>query len=182
MNLKQKFGIIKKFIRRIFSYLNSLHPKYNLSLDHDFYDFESKEIIYFFKVFGDHSFVQFTFDDIKNDMNILQNIAPFDLIKIVEQETIHRQKRNLIKIKEHLRNNQYKIIDNLITTVLSGDEICENVILMNRMEHMDLYKIAYNTGFIRGRSFAKTLSKEIQERKSADNPVKLELVGRKFQN
>lgn len=177
MNQERRFGRMKKFFHKIFSYFDSLHPKYHLSLDNDFYDFENKKIIYCFKVFGDHSFVQFNFEDIKKNKSVLQNISPCDLIRIVNQEAVHNQKRNQLKIKEHLRNNLYTISDEFSSGVLSGDEVCDNMLLISRMDNADLYKIAYNTGFIRGRNFAKTLSKEMRVKPCDNNLIKFELVG-----
>ncbi len=174
MYLRRKFGIVHKFINKLILYFKNLNPKYQFSLDEDFYDFESKKMIYCFKVYGDHSFVRFCFDDIKNDKAVLQNINPVDLIKIVNQETICNQKRNLLKINEHLRNNHYQIKDDSTIGILSGEEICDNIILIERMNNLDLYKIAYNTGFISGRNFTKNLFREMTEDK--DNIVKLELV------
>lgn len=95
---------------------------------------------------------------------------------ILNQQAIHSQQKSVTKIKEHLRNNQYKIGDDLTTGVLSGDEICDNIILIGKMNSLDLYKITYNTSFIRGRSFTKSLSKQINESSRVNNIVKLELV------
>jgi hypothetical protein len=116
-------------------------------------------IIYRFKVFGEHTFIKLSFDDIKNDRNLLYNIHPNDLIQITIDNYINRQQKSTLKIAEILRDNKYKIFDSEIEEIISGDDICDNIAILNKMNNIDLYKVAYNTGFIHGKSVARKIIK-----------------------
>ncbi|KAF3998409.1 hypothetical protein [Glaciimonas immobilis] len=58
---------------------------------------------------------------------------------------------NAYKIKEILRNNFYKISNNATEEIYSGDYICKNIDIFNHLSVSDICKIAYITGFNKGR-------------------------------
>src|ERR1700733_11872957 len=124
------YGIVKKLFDLIRVIFKKINPRYQLSLDNSFYDLNIKNYIYCFKVFGDHSFVKLGFDQIKDNKAMLYNINPYDLIKIISQESIYSQKKSMLKIAESLRDNQYKITDGINTSIFSGEEICDNINLI----------------------------------------------------
>lgn len=66
----------------------------------------------------------------------------------------------MLCIAEILRDNRYKLSDSSADEILSGDEICDNILLMEKIKNIDLYKIAYNTGFNHGRQLAREISKK----------------------
>jgi len=151
-------------------------PRYNLSLDHYEFDIKQKKIIYRFKVFGDHTFVTFDFASIKGEPSIITNINPIDLIKIVIQEQKQLQMSSLLNIKELLRDNNYKMTDGHIEEIFSGDEICDNPLLFERIRPIDFYKIVYSTGFRHGREVSKSVSKQSKSINSLDNIIHIRVA------
>lgn len=171
MSIKQKFGRIFKKLKNIFT---QLQPRYQLSLDSNTYDLNSKQFKYIFKAYGEHSFVTITFNEIKNNDQLLYNIHPKDLITISINENIYNQKKSMLRISEILRDNKFLITDNDSYQIFDGDEICDNALLIERINNIDLYKIAYNTGFCRGRSLTKMVKSQCAE--PVNNLVNLNVV------
>jgi hypothetical protein len=162
---------------RILHFLKNIKPRYLLSLDSQFYNISQRKIVYRFKVFGEHTFPKFTFDDIKNDNNILHDIHPTDLMKITVDNYVVSQKNSLLSISEILRENKYKLTTNESEAILSGDEICENILLIEKIKNIDLYKIAYNTGFNHGRQLAREISKKTSIKDNySDNVLTLQII------
>ena len=157
-----------------------IRPRYLLSLDSQFYSLQKKAIVYRFKVFGEHTFPKFTFDDIRNDKQILCDIHPSDLLKISTEEYIASQKESMLNVSEILRDNKYKLSDNDSEQVFSGDEICDNILLIEKIKNIDLYKIAYNTGFNHGRQLAREITEKVNDSmlESNVNVISLQLVER----
>ena len=151
------------FIDRALRFFKKIKPRYLLSLDSSFYSLSKKSIVYRFKVFGEHTFPRFTFDDIKNDKNLLYDIHPVDLMRITIDNYLTSQKKSMLNISEILRDNRYKLSDSSAEEILSGDEICDNILLIEKIKNIDLYKIAYNTGFNHGRQLAKEIRKKASE-------------------
>lgn len=182
MSQIQKFGMVKKFIHFLRALIHSLKPRYNLSLDSYSYDINHKKIIYFFKVFGDHSFVKFGFDDIQNCKDLLFSINPSDLITIATKEQLQAQKKLMVRVTELLRDNKYKISDGTIDEIFSGDEICDNPSLMERISNLDLYKISYNTGFSHGRALEKIVREKLDDDYEPTNIIKMNTLSSAHNN
>ncbi len=155
-----KYGNTMKLFSTILNYIRKIKPRYFLSLDSHFYNLSKKSIVYRFKIFGEHTFPKFTFEDIINDKNLLYDIHPVDLMKITIDNYVDSQKKSLLNISEILRDNKYKLSDGNTEEILSGDEICDNILLIEKIKNMDLYKIAYNTGFNHGRQLARDMIKK----------------------
>jgi hypothetical protein len=167
-------NILKKF-KKLFT--TNLHPRYQLALDSNKYDIKSKSFNYLFKSYGDHTFITFTYQDIKNNKQILFSINPQDLITISINEHINTQKTTMLRISEILRDNKYLISDDDSHQIFDGEEICDNVLLLERINNLDLYKIAYSTGFKLGRSLTKSLTSQHKEmHNNPNNIVKLNIV------
>lgn len=149
-----------KFINKILIFLKKIKPRYLLSLDSQFYNLSQKEIVYRFKVYGEHTFPKFTFDDIKKDKDILYDVHPIDLMKMTIDDHVLSQKKAMFTIAEFLRNNKYKLSNSYTEEILSGDEVCDNILLIEKIKHIDLYKIAYNTGFNHGRQITRQVSRK----------------------
>lgn len=175
MTQKQSFGKIKSIFKRIVGFIQRLNPRYQLSLDHDYFDIKERDIKYRFKSFGDHSFPEFTFKQIKFNENILFTVNPHDLIKIAEKNSIQESLNALLKIEELLRNNKYKLSNTYGSNIFTGDEICDNPLLADQIGKMDLFRIAYNTGFERGRKLSKFLTYEAKKENSVNNIVELRI-------
>jgi hypothetical protein len=99
----------QRLIKKILFFFKKIRPRYLLSLDSQFYNLSQKAVVYRFKVFGEHTFPKFTFDDIKNDKDILYDIHPADLMKITIEDYVISQKKNTLNISEILRDNKYKL-------------------------------------------------------------------------
>lgn len=149
-----------KVIDLFLNLFKKMKPRYQLSLDSHYYNLSNKSIVYRFKVYGEHTFPKFTFEDIKNNKDILYDINPIDLIKISIDDYIVSQKKSMLKITEILRDNKYKLSDSNNEEILSGDEICDNILIIERIKNIDLYKIVYNTGFNHGKQLAREIIKD----------------------
>lgn len=172
-----KFGKPMKLINKAVHFFKKIRPRYFLSLDSQFYSLSQKSIVYRFKVFGEHTFAKFTFNDIKNDKRILYDIHPIDLMKITIDEHVDFQKKSLLSIAEILRDNKYKLSGDNSEEILSGDEICDSILLIEKIKNIDLYKIAYNTGFNHGRQLAREINKKANaEDDYCENVVALRII------
>lgn len=163
-------------IKKISQFFEKSRPRYLLSLDSQFYSLSQKSFVYRFKVFGEHTFAKFTFGDIKNDKSILYDVHPSDLIKIAIGEYVRSQKGSLLSIIEILRDNKYKLSANDSEEILSGDEICDNILLIEKIKNIDLYKIAYNTGFNHGRQLGREISKKTNLENDCNNVIGLQVI------
>jgi hypothetical protein len=143
-----------KKLRRI------LKPRYHLALDEFIYNTEMKNFSYRFKIYASHSFVKFSFHEIYENRDVLFDINPYDLIKIASNEFKHSQSLEILKIKETLRNNEYKIFNHESEQIISGEDLCDNSSLIQKLNSLDAYKIAYTTGFNHGRKFSKSISSQ----------------------
>jgi hypothetical protein len=122
-----------KFFKFAMSLFKKIRPRYLLSLDSQFFSLPKKTRGYRFKVFGEHTFPKLTFDDIKNDKRILCDIHPSDLLKIATEEYIISQKESMLRVSEILRDNKYKLSDSDSEQIFSGDEICDNILLIEKI-------------------------------------------------
>lgn len=136
-----------KFINKLFK---QLKPRYQLSLDSPDYNLSKKATVYRFKIFGEHTFPKFTYEEIKKNKHIMYDINPVDLMDIAVDNYKLLQQRSMLRISEILRDNNYKLSNEEYKEIFSGDEICDNVLLIEKIKNIDLYKIAYNTGFNHG--------------------------------
>lgn len=180
-----KCGKEMKLIDKVLSFFKTIRPRYLLSLDSHFFNLTKKSIVYRFKVFGEHTFPKFTFDDIKNDKSLLYDIHPVDLMKITIDDYVASQKKSMLSISEILRDNRYKLSDSNAEEILSGDEICDNILLIEKIKNIDLYKIAYNTGFNHGRQLAREISKKARavDADLSENIVNFQVIeGNKAEN
>lgn len=173
-----KCGIAMKLINRVLRFFKKIRPRYLLSLDSHFYSLSKKNVVYRFKVFGEHTFLKFTFDDIKNDTSLLHDIHPVDLMKITIDDYVITQKKAMLNVTEILRDNRYKLSDSSVDEILSGDEICDNILLIEKIKNIDLYKISYNTGFNHGRQLAREISKKIgsADKNTYENVAVLQVI------
>jgi len=176
MRQKQGYSRLKKLFNFFRSIANQLNPRYQLSLDHFEHDITQKKNVYFFKSYGDHSFLKLTFQQIKTNDSLMYVINPHDLTKICFDEFLLEQKYNEFRVSEILRNNQFVLADQRNYQIFSGEEICENVLLMEKINKIDLYKIAFNTGFSHGRKIGKMAEEKRKEKNNADNVVTLFLT------
>lgn len=179
MSQKQNIGIIKTILKKINKFFIRINPRYQLSFDDDYWDNKEKERKYRFKSFGDHGFPEFTFKQIKLDASILCSINPHDLIKISEKNYYQESSKSLLRIEEFLQNNEYKVSNNSYSNILSGEEICDNPLLFEQITKNDLFKIAYNTGFKRGRKLSKLIFSEQKLEANKNNVLKLKVINQK---
>jgi hypothetical protein len=94
----------------------------------------------------------------------MYDINPTDLMKITVDDYMDSQRKSMLKISEIMRNNKYKLSDGNTEEILSGDEICDNILLIEKIKNVDLYKIVYNTGFNHGRQLTReTIRKSAQD-------------------
>lgn len=176
---KQRFGRTKSLVNKIKLIFSVISPRYQLSLDDDYIDIKEKSWKYRFKSFGDHSFPEFTFNEMKYNTSILYAVNPEDLIKITEKNYAQEFTKNQLKIDEIMRSNIYKLSNCEGSNTFSGDEICDNPLLAEQIVKMDLFKIAYNTGFEKGRRLSKMIMQENKNTHFEDNVISLKCLVKK---
>lgn len=172
--IRKLSGLINFFkkIFRLQKQRSIFNPRYQLSFDDDYFNLKKKARIYRFKSYGDFHFPEFTYEEIKTNKDILYSINPSDLLKISKKNFNENIQINSIRIEEILQDNQYKLTRHDESNFFSGDEVCDNPALIEQLMKLDLFKIAYNTGFERGRKITKLLLQE----KNTGKEVKLSLV------
>lgn len=129
-----------------------------LSLDQKIHNESSKGTNYRFKSFGEHSFPIFSYKDITSNKHILFEIYPTDLVDIALTERKQTEDRATYRISEFIRNNHYKIKNFYTKQTLSGRDICNTPALIAQLAPIDIFKIAYSTGFQEGRELSKQLT------------------------
>lgn len=128
------------------------------------------------KQYGSHDYINVTYFDMLNNSGILSAINPVHLMDIHLHEYLLKQENEKYHITETLRNNQYKIANTKIGEIYSGEHICRNVDMFSNIAHADLCKIAYQSGFIKGRrtsveikNLLERKQKEAQEKAFSEN-------------
>lgn len=164
---------IMKILDKIFKNLN---PRYLLALDRKIYNNKEKKYLYRFKLYGCHSFVKYTFNEIEIDENIAYQINPYDLIEIALNEYKHKNKSRLFKIIEHLRNNRYKISNSGSVEIINGEDLLYDPFLIKKIKRTDIRTICHKTGVIHGRKLSKKISNEVSHKSSKSNVFKLTLT------
>lgn len=172
-----------KLIKKIILFLKKKIPRYFLSLDSYYYCLSKNTTIYRFKIYGEHTFPKFTFDNIKSNNNLLYDINPMDLMKITINDYIASQRKTRFTVLEMLRDNKYKLSNNNVEEIVSGDEVYHNILLIEKIKNIDLYKIAYNTGLHHGRQIAKEISQNVSSEDLCNkNVVMLQVIDGKSYN
>lgn len=149
---------------KLLKWLMDIKPRYTLSLDDKTYNEQNRTIEYRFKTFGEHTFPVFSHKDIMSKKQILFSIHPLDLIDITLIEKEQFEHKNSYRIAECLRKNSYKIKNSYSEKILTGKEICETPDLLEQINSLDVYKIAYNTGFLDGRRLSQQLISELESK------------------
>ncbi|MGA4422932.1 hypothetical protein ACI2UY_22590 [Ralstonia nicotianae] len=147
------FSSFAKWLASVFN------PPYQLTLSDKFISEKSGDVIYVFKQYGMHEYVQVTYGDILNSSDLLNAINPINLMDIHLEEYLRKAQSNEIRVREVLRSGRYKLSRGDLTQEYSGEYIVSNVDMFENMSASDMCQIALATGFTRGR----TVSKEIQE-------------------
>ncbi|MBA2652248.1 MAG: hypothetical protein H0U73_08280 [Tatlockia sp.] len=164
-----------KFLR-ILKWLTDIKPRYTLSLDNKIYNEQKRSIDYRFKTFGEPTFPVFSYQDITSYKQILFSINPHDLVDIAHTEREQSERKKMYHISECIRNNNYRIKNFYSEKVLSGKEICNTPTLIDQLHSLDIYKIAYNTGFLDGRKLSQQLVSEPEGIIEGKQNGKLKLV------
>ncbi|MCD5364461.1 MULTISPECIES: hypothetical protein [Chromobacterium] len=134
------------------------NPPYQLALCDRLPKKNSKEFLYLFKVYGSHDFVKLSHADILASNQIMSAINPRDLIKIALLENNLQAQRKRCKVEAELRGNQYRIHIHGNSETCSGESICQNIDYFSDLSAQDICKIAYTTGFLKGRNFSRQFS------------------------
>ncbi len=118
----------------------------------------------------------FSYQDITSHKQILFSIHPHDLVNIALTEKEQSELKNIYHVSECIRNNNYKIKNFHSEKVLSGREICNTPALIEQLHPLEVYKIAYNTGFLDGRKLSQQLISEPEYISESKQNVKLTLI------
>lgn len=158
------------FFKKVVSFFN---PRYSLALDSHECNKKNCRFYYRFKIYGFHGFLKLTFHEIKESKNIIFSINPYDLLWIIDNETKQSESLRKFKITETLRNDTYKLSSIEDEFFISGNDLFNNLSLIEKMNSLDVYKIAYNTGFLHGRRFTKKIFQSKQKIKNYLPDIKI---------
>lgn len=139
---------MKKWLISVFN------PPYQLALSEKIFDNEKGHTFYVFKQYGSHDYIKVTYFDILNNCSMLSAINPIHLMDIHLHEYILKEKNDKYRVTETLRNNLYKIANPKASEIYSGEHICKNIDMFSTVSHEDICKIAYKSGFIKGRKLS----------------------------
>lgn len=151
------FLSLKKWLISVFN------PPYQLALSDKNLDKEAGYTIYIFKQYGGHEYIKLTYSDILNNSNILSAVNPIHLMDIHLHEYLLKQETEKYHITETLRENKYKIANLKTEEIYSGEYICRNADMFSSISHVDLCKIAYQSGFVKGRKMSKVISNLVKD-------------------
>lgn len=137
-------------------------PPYQLTLSDKFFDKSKNKNLYVFKQYGSHDFVKITYPDIVNNKNIIRAINPMNLMDIHLNEYLSKIESDELQVVEYLRGNKYKISNGDVEGVYSGENICKNINMFPGMSAADICKIAYASGFTKGRKVSSEIRVAIE--------------------
>ncbi|KAF3997105.1 hypothetical protein [Glaciimonas immobilis] len=161
---------LKKWASSIFN------PPYQLTLSEKMVSELSNETIYIFKQYGSHDYIKITYNDIVGSSSIMQAINPKNLMDIHLNEYILKKELDSYRIKEVLRNNLYKISNNATEEIYSGEHICKNIDMFDNISVSDIFKIAYTSGFNKGRRISIEINELVNESKEEIKEINSENV------
>lgn len=170
------FSRIKDFIRKYYK------PRYLFQLDTIQIEKNQSENIYIFKMYGSSAFIKYSFDEIDNNTSLKILIAPDDLIRIYLNEERKKYDYARYKIKESIRGNHYLLSRENEKVKLSGEDFCNDVQQITATNSLDVFKIAYETGFQAGRKTTKLFQIEVENfthevnTLKSTNVVKLDVI------
>ncbi|KUM01998.1 hypothetical protein KIF53_14360 [Chromobacterium subtsugae] len=133
------------------------NPPYQLSLCEILPGRQGGGTVYVFKQYGTHDIVKLSHKDIIGNVQILAAINPKDLIGIALYENNLKEAAGECQVLETIRGNQYRIASHGREEVYSGESICGNLDLFQRLPPHEICKIAYETGFSKGRKVSGQL-------------------------
>lgn len=161
-----------RFLTRIKKWIISVfNPPYQLVLCDRMLKKNSKEYLYLFKLYGSHDFVKLSHADILASNQLLSAIRPRDLIKIALLENHRKEEEKRCKVEEELRGNQYRIHLHGNSETFSGESICRNIDYFADLPPQEVCKIAYATGFQKGRAVSGHISRAAAEARRQDTPA-----------
>ncbi|WP_434632693.1 hypothetical protein [Chromobacterium sp. CV08] len=147
----QSLRNLKNWIAAVFN------PPYQLSLCEIVPGLDGGATVYVFKQYGTHDIIKLRHRDIVENVQILSAINPKDLIGIALYENSLKESAGECRVTEAIRGNQYRIANHGREEVYSGESICGNIDLFQRLPPHEICKIAYETGFSKGRKVSGQL-------------------------
>ena len=137
-------------------------PPYQLTLSDKIVDKLTNKSLYVFKQYGSHDFVKITYVDIVNNKSLIQAINPVNLMDIHLNEYLSKIESNEHQVVEYLRGDKYKISNGNFEEVYSGESICKNIDMFRGMSVGDVCKIAYASGFTKGRKVSSEIKVAVE--------------------
>jgi len=153
-----KISLFVSFKKWIISVFN---PPYQLTLSEKIIRPSPNEVLYVFKQYGSHDYIKISYTDILNNHNIMRSINPTNLMDIHLNEYLIKLESDRYRIKEQLRNNIYALSNNHHEEIYSGEHICKNIDMFSNISTTDICKIAYASGFNKGRKISTEISEII---------------------
>ncbi|QZN95964.1 hypothetical protein [Symbiopectobacterium purcellii] len=153
--------IIKK-IKHVFS------PAFIYTLDRTV-DYTT-EINWVFKEYGTHTFVKKSWAQLK-DGDFLRQVNPRDIALIAEIEAIRKINSDKFYISKEGRMDIWTLTSKGKKITITGQEFIKDREIVNCTDVMDASRIAYHTGFKKGREIAEYLSTPSLSKKEGGKPT-----------
>jgi len=93
------------------------------------------------------------------------------LIKIALLESNRKEEEKRCKVEEELRGNQYRIHLHGNSETFSGESICRNIDYFADLNPQEVCKIAYATGFLKGRAVSAHIGRAAAEARRQETPA-----------
>ncbi len=95
-----------------------------------------------------------------SDPSYHQEINPQELMLLQKQHYQFENKKNKVRVISEYRNNEYSISSNNVEIrKISGDNLCEDLGLLESMSIKDAFSIIYKTAYRNGMTDAKKINK-----------------------
>lgn len=153
-NLFMKLSLFN-FFKTIF---RSYSPRYSLKIDEKLYI--DGELHYQVVAVGEQRPIRLSAKEIIFSKKIKERLVPDDLILVVESFIREKMQSSQYYIKEINRDNTYLLKNKNQTLLVTGDEFCRRLELIEQTQPMDSYRIISNFYFKAGREMEKSLYKE----------------------
>lgn len=131
--------------------ISVFNPPYQLTLSEIIKHREPNKTIYIFKLYASHEYVKLTFPDIIGNNALMRSINPHNLMEIRLNEHNIQSEYNTYQIIETQRGNHYTLANRQEARTYSGEYICKNIDMFSSLQSNDLCRIAYMSGFNKGR-------------------------------
>ena len=153
-SLKMEDLIMKHILSKFFKlFFSSYYPRYPLRINDTSY--RDGEIYYQIIAIGEQRPIIFSAQEILSSKKIKERLLPDDLIIVATNAIKDKISASQYHLTEINRNDTYALQNKSTNILISGEEFCRNVALLEQTCPLDIYRITSNFYFNVGRNLEK---------------------------